>query len=132
MNTITVEPPNNTDQYDTSPQEIRITNHGKMQTWVAFALEHLQVRILELCLTGRHQIFCFCIPSERRIRAYRPAHTSHPSEPPGIQQANQGFSLDCDNHHSTTHLCRRNHKKRVYQDFRIEAPAEAFWSTSVQ
>ncbi|KAK0245882.1 hypothetical protein EDD85DRAFT_783653 [Armillaria nabsnona] len=42
MNTITVEPPNNTDQRDTSPQEIRITNHGKMQTWVAFALEHLQ------------------------------------------------------------------------------------------
>ncbi|KAK0506040.1 hypothetical protein EDD18DRAFT_15291 [Armillaria luteobubalina] len=42
MNTIAVESPNNTNQRNTSPQEIRITNHGKMQTWVAFALEHLQ------------------------------------------------------------------------------------------
>ncbi|PBK77167.1 hypothetical protein ARMSODRAFT_949064 [Armillaria solidipes] len=42
MNATTAELPNNTDQRDTSSQEIRITNHGKMQTWVAFALEHLQ------------------------------------------------------------------------------------------
>ncbi|KAK0233276.1 hypothetical protein IW262DRAFT_1487642 [Armillaria fumosa] len=42
MNAIAVELPNNTNQRDSSPQEIRITNHGKMQTWIAFALEHLQ------------------------------------------------------------------------------------------
>ncbi|KAK0208399.1 hypothetical protein DFS33DRAFT_1271657 [Desarmillaria ectypa] len=42
MSVRTVEPFDNTHQCDTSPQEIRITNHGKMHTWVAFALEHLQ------------------------------------------------------------------------------------------
>ncbi|KAK0478541.1 hypothetical protein IW261DRAFT_1337768 [Armillaria novae-zelandiae] len=38
MNAITIELPNNTNQRNTSHEEIRITNHGKMQSWVAFAL----------------------------------------------------------------------------------------------
>ncbi|KAK0198497.1 hypothetical protein F5146DRAFT_93814 [Armillaria mellea] len=68
MNPITVELPN-TDQRDTSPQEIRITNHGKMQTWVAFALEHLQK-------DGSEPIVLHTLPSLRNPQESQRAKSS--------------------------------------------------------
>lgn len=43
-------PPAKDDTMETQPepQLIRITNHGKMNTWVAFALGSLEVRLTHL------------------------------------------------------------------------------------
>ncbi|KAG7450160.1 uncharacterized protein BT62DRAFT_927467 [Guyanagaster necrorhizus] len=57
---------NSVHQCDTSPQEIRITNHGKIHTWVAFALEYLQK-------DGSKSIVLHTLPVPRNPQESKPA-----------------------------------------------------------
>ncbi|KAK0465217.1 uncharacterized protein EV420DRAFT_1513343 [Desarmillaria tabescens] len=69
MSVRTVETSDNARQCDASPQEIRITNHGKMHTWVAFALEHLQKE-------GSESIVLHTLPAPRNLQEPKPTKGS--------------------------------------------------------